>query len=244
MNNKYKFTNRELALLDAIHAAPRADSAYLAYADWLERRGDPLGEFIRVSWERRHLPHGDARQAALEERWRQLEEKHGEGWIQPLKSLRPLGRSVMPGSLWSYGSYYIGLPIANLVFEERRRWENVDWNLSECASGVWPRHLLRLCIDARPDSEKSIKDRVNWLDVPKVLAHPAMRRVSMVALGFMAGRESKHLRLAERQDIITAISATFDPIRTPWIEIYHASPRVRDHAQRLMGARFVLGLID
>ena len=97
---------------------------------------------------------------------------------------------------------------------------------------------------ACPDREKSIKNRVNWLDVPKVLGHPVMKRVSMVAIGFLARREDKHLRLAERQAIITAVAAAFDPIRTPWIEIHHASPRVRDHAQRLLGASFILSFLD
>jgi len=111
MHTKSPFTNKELALLAAIQDAPREDSAYLTYANWLDRRGDPLGEFIKVSCERRRLPKGDARHAALEERWGQLEEKHGEGWIQPLESMRWLGRGVMPGSLISYGSYYNGLPM-------------------------------------------------------------------------------------------------------------------------------------
>ena len=130
------------------------------------------------------------------------------------------------------------------MFEYRRSWANIDWDLDECARGLWPRHLLRLCIDARPDPAKLIKNRLNWLDMPKALGHPAMRRVSMVAIGFMTGRGGKHLRLTERQDIITAISATFDPIRTPWIEIHHASPRVRDHAQRLLGASFNVFFLD
>jgi len=38
----------QAAFLNAILASPEDDAPRLAYADWLEERGDPLGEFIRI----------------------------------------------------------------------------------------------------------------------------------------------------------------------------------------------------
>src|SRR5262249_52162165 len=43
-----KFSNEELAVLSAIHADPATDAPRLIYADWLEERGNPLGELIRL----------------------------------------------------------------------------------------------------------------------------------------------------------------------------------------------------
>lgn len=51
----------ENALLDAICAAPEIDEPRLAYAAWLEQRGDPRGEFIRASC----TPGGEARAKEL-----------------------------------------------------------------------------------------------------------------------------------------------------------------------------------
>ena len=38
------------AFLQAIIDNPDDDAPRLIYADWLEERGDPRGEFIRVQW--------------------------------------------------------------------------------------------------------------------------------------------------------------------------------------------------
>src|SRR5262249_51734963 len=46
------FMSREAeGFLQAILAAPEDDTPRLVYADWLEERGDPRGEFIRIQCE-------------------------------------------------------------------------------------------------------------------------------------------------------------------------------------------------
>jgi uncharacterized protein (TIGR02996 family) len=62
--------------LDAIAAAPELDEPRLAYAGWLEQRGDPRGEFIRASC----TPGG-------EKRSRELLALHGERWASALGEL-------------------------------------------------------------------------------------------------------------------------------------------------------------
>ena len=42
--------NPDDAFLQAIRDAPDDDAPRLIYADWLDERGDPRGEFIRVQW--------------------------------------------------------------------------------------------------------------------------------------------------------------------------------------------------
>jgi uncharacterized protein (TIGR02996 family) len=55
--------------LDAIRADPEDSSAYLAYADWLEERGDVRAEFLRVQADllglRRKDPRGEGLRARL-----------------------------------------------------------------------------------------------------------------------------------------------------------------------------------
>lgn len=59
----------ETDLVDAICTAPELDEPRLAYARWLDERGDPRGEFIRASC----TPGGEARAA-------ELLALHGERW--------------------------------------------------------------------------------------------------------------------------------------------------------------------
>src|SRR5205809_801969 len=45
----------EKAFLDAIRERPDDEAVRLVYADWLEERGDPLGEYIRSQCRRKEL---------------------------------------------------------------------------------------------------------------------------------------------------------------------------------------------
>ncbi len=64
--------NANDAFLLAIRETPHDDTPRLVYADWLEERGDPRSEFIRVQCELAQLPPEDASRVALEEREREL----------------------------------------------------------------------------------------------------------------------------------------------------------------------------
>jgi len=71
--------------LQAILAAPDDDTPRLAYADWLEERGDPRGEFIRVQCELAQIGNPmseaeDSRDDILRERERELLATHWPEW--------------------------------------------------------------------------------------------------------------------------------------------------------------------
>jgi carbon storage regulator len=70
----------ERAFLDAIRQRPDDEGVRLVYADWLEERGDPLAEFIRLHCRRKEL----ARRAQA------LWAEHGDDW-----------KSYLPPSLWT-----------------------------------------------------------------------------------------------------------------------------------------------
>jgi uncharacterized protein (TIGR02996 family) len=71
------------AFLQAILEDPDDDAPRLVYADWLEKRGDPRGEFIRVQCQLARLAPGDARHFKLYRRMEQLWAAHSETWLQP-----------------------------------------------------------------------------------------------------------------------------------------------------------------
>jgi uncharacterized protein (TIGR02996 family) len=54
---------------------------WLVYADWLDERGDPRSEFLRLSVERRELPPGDAVAGAIDARLAVLRDTLDPNWM-------------------------------------------------------------------------------------------------------------------------------------------------------------------
>jgi uncharacterized protein (TIGR02996 family) len=73
--------NDETAFIEAILADPEDEAPRLIYADWLEERGDPRGEFLRVENELANLAPGDGRGPNLRARLQQLRQGIGEEWL-------------------------------------------------------------------------------------------------------------------------------------------------------------------
>jgi carbon storage regulator len=72
----------ERAFLRAIEANPDDETARLMFADWLEERGDPLGEFLRVRCCLAKLPPGGRHRRGLNLRERALWAEHGTAWTR------------------------------------------------------------------------------------------------------------------------------------------------------------------
>jgi uncharacterized protein (TIGR02996 family) len=73
-------TSDELAFRRAVIDNPADDLPRLVFADWLDERGDPRGEFIRVQVELARGP-APARFADLEDRERELIYRHRSTWL-------------------------------------------------------------------------------------------------------------------------------------------------------------------
>jgi uncharacterized protein (TIGR02996 family) len=80
-------TGEEEAFLRAICANPDDDLPRLVYADWLDERGDPRGEFIRVECELPHLASEDPRRRQLHLRDCELIRLHKERWVGMIPEL-------------------------------------------------------------------------------------------------------------------------------------------------------------
>src|SRR5262249_2503800 len=66
---------------------PDDDTPRLVYADWLEERGDPRGEFIRLQCALARMPRNDPHFVEGHRRARVLGLEFGKTWAAPLKGL-------------------------------------------------------------------------------------------------------------------------------------------------------------
>lgn len=74
--------------LEAILSHPEDDALRLVYADWLEERGDPRGEFIRVQYDLADTKGDSARQKRLHIRELELLARHGDEWGWPFVEMK------------------------------------------------------------------------------------------------------------------------------------------------------------
>src|SRR5438270_1506512 len=74
-------------LLDAVCADPDDDGPRLLYADWLDERGDPRGEFIRVQCARERLAPAGIDAGRFAARAWKLLEANWRAWTDQLRAL-------------------------------------------------------------------------------------------------------------------------------------------------------------
>jgi uncharacterized protein (TIGR02996 family) len=77
----------EALFLDRVCADPDDDAPRLIYADWLDERGDPRGEFIRIQIALARMPAGDPVAAPLRDREAVLLARHHARWSARLKGV-------------------------------------------------------------------------------------------------------------------------------------------------------------
>src|SRR6266511_2319846 len=88
---------QEDAFLQAVLDEPDDEAPRLIYADWLQERGDPRGEFIQVQCQLARLRAGDPRRVALEVEEQELFDEYGAEWLH----------AVHP-SLWKFDALPCG----------------------------------------------------------------------------------------------------------------------------------------
>jgi uncharacterized protein (TIGR02996 family) len=133
----------EAAFLEAILAAPDDDTLRLVYADWLEERGDPKGEFIRLqcahaaTWHEALSVSGDPQC----QRMRFLEKEYGDRWLEGVP--KP---SNVRWHLWRGLPSWVEVPGWQEFHRHAERWFRVapvEYVTFECLSLVGARALAR-----------------------------------------------------------------------------------------------------
>jgi uncharacterized protein (TIGR02996 family) len=82
------FTDEDKAFIRAILDHPDELTTWLVYADWLEDRGDPRAEFLRLTAERRQLPPTAPRVTGIEAHLGVLRETLDSRWLLVFEAAR------------------------------------------------------------------------------------------------------------------------------------------------------------
>jgi uncharacterized protein (TIGR02996 family) len=107
----------EQALVQAILANPTDDGPRLVYADWLEERGDPRGEFLRIQTALTRLPRKDKQHARFRKRLKELRSTLGSeslAWFNTLRYRTAFATLARPLTAKD------GVPEERVAREERR----------------------------------------------------------------------------------------------------------------------------
>jgi uncharacterized protein (TIGR02996 family) len=114
----------ESAFLEAVRAAPKDRATRLVYADWLEERGDPNGELIRIEEESAELPVFSDRFWLLKPRRNELRSRAAPDWLAAMRygtDCQPVFRHGVPGGLkerWrlirEYTERWYGIPLGDV----------------------------------------------------------------------------------------------------------------------------------
>jgi uncharacterized protein (TIGR02996 family) len=79
---------------DEVRMNPYDNTPRLIFADYLDDRGDPLGQFIRTQMSLSEMPQNDPSRTALELQESELIREFGETWLAPLRELGAEGVNV------------------------------------------------------------------------------------------------------------------------------------------------------
>jgi uncharacterized protein (TIGR02996 family) len=79
---------KEEPFIRQIVANPSDDSLRIVYADWLEERGDPRGEFLRIQTALTRMPRKDKRFVSFRKRLKALRPSVDAEWLAWLNTLR------------------------------------------------------------------------------------------------------------------------------------------------------------
>jgi uncharacterized protein (TIGR02996 family) len=174
--------NDRESFLQAIRANPDDDHLRLIYADWLEERGDPRGEFIRVQIELMKPELDPERQKELVFRQEELIHAHRTEWLQPFNKL------------FSHVHFRRGFPFLAVInvdcflemADKLCRWEPIE-NLQLCGTREFLRELAQFRDpNAHPQEFAGLSFEAEELDdaaVATLASSPLLRSIKNLSLG-------------------------------------------------------------
>jgi uncharacterized protein (TIGR02996 family) len=208
--------DNDRGFIEAIQAKPNIDSLRLIYSDWLDERGDPRAEFLRLVVALNSVPAGDPRQAEMLRRKQELRPLIDPGWVVLVH--RPTAeddvrevvlRSRLEG-FRSEGVYFVSL---RLMYADRMekdadpspelllRFAGGPYRIKPVSSAAWTDDIHSSIVDPETGQWALLLhiDELRWLDDTRC----------DVRCGYYAGREAGedkvyHAELSNGRWIVTS----------------------------------------
>lgn len=185
-------TSEEMAFLEAIRAAPEDDTIRLAYADWLEKRGDPLGEFIRFH----AAAHNSGVVALLRQpRFKELFINYRDQWCPRFPGKLSAGCWVQRHGVLPF---FKGLPVMEIAAYAPDLLPNADTILDWLS----PRCLVKL----------ELFIYASECDLSAVLDHPLVRRSTWLGLTEAIGTQVDSGTKMERVTVQQLVTIASHPV--------------------------------
>jgi uncharacterized protein (TIGR02996 family) len=149
----------------------------LEFADHLEKKGDPLGRFIRTDQELEECPAWDEGRADLDRRWSRLLEQHGPTWHGPLRKLglEPEVGGTVALALWMHHGILDEVQVerAGILPERADR-------LLAAVPGLRILEIRNIRIVGSGNNWKEIRWQPN---IPAIVRLPLMKQIGVLRLG-------------------------------------------------------------
>lgn len=176
-------TEEETQLIRAVLEDRDVDRPYADYAAWLSKKGDPYGEFIRLTLDIEKLPDGDPHRERLELRREMLVQQYGPRWVLPLANL-----GIYPGIyIGSFDGY------CPTVFHNKKGVIE-ELNIDHTAL-VFPASAPRLFCGAPFLRKLTVSHR--GLTVAEFAAIPQFEQLESLSLSVASGTAEDARRFAE-----------------------------------------------
>ncbi len=107
--------------LRAIREAPEDDDLRLVFADWLDERGDPRGELMRLQVQRARHAADEGSLLQVPPRERELLERHAAAWIGPLAQ-------HLRSSFFLRGLLFLEMPATRFIRAASLRVAQANWD--------------------------------------------------------------------------------------------------------------------
>ncbi len=188
-----KWSREERAAFESVAFDPDNEEPRLELATLLEKAGDPMGEFIRVTNDMESLTESDKRYEKLDERWGELLEAHGRTWFNGLRRLRlvPLVGDTFWPSLWMRN----GIIDEVLVDVPGVLPEKAD-QLFEAAPGL---RMLTILNTRHVRTIRGWKSEDYEPDIPAIVALPQLDQIGVLKVSSL-GLTTKALKAIVRSE--------------------------------------------
>ncbi len=172
----FKWSADQREQLRRIALDPDNAKLRLDLAAQLEKKGNPLGEFMRVDHEMESLPEGDRRRTPLETRWSELLDAHGRTWFAPLRQLKlvPEIMNIFFPSMWMHHGVIdeVKIDLAGILPEKAEQ-------LFAAAPGLRVLEFHNVRVEPAMGGWKDITYNA---DVPAIAKVPQLQQIAVIKM--------------------------------------------------------------